>query len=71
MRTVLSEPAESCPLQEVRRCSVDIIVVGMEEAGAHRPLGAGAGADEDPPRPCSLPSCGQIPPTRLNDISPT
>lgn len=30
-----------------------------------------AGTDEDPPRPCSLPSCGQIPPARLNDISPT
>ena len=43
----------------------------MEEADAHRPLGAGAGADEDPPRPCLLPSCGQIPPARLNDISPT
>ena len=43
----------------------------MEEADAHHPLGAGAGPDEGPPRPCSLPSCGQIPPARLSDISPT
>ena len=43
----------------------------MEEAYAHHPLGAGAGADEGPPRPFSLPSCGQIPPARLSDISPT
>ena len=42
-----------------------------EEADVHRPLEAGAGADEDPPSPCSLPSCGQIPPARLSDISPT
>ena len=45
--------------------------LAMEEADAHRPLGVGAGADEGPPRPCSLPSCGQIPPARLSDISPT
>ena len=43
----------------------------MEEADVHRPLGAGAGVDEGPLRPCSLPSCGQIPPARLNDISTT
>ena len=32
---------------------------------------AGDGADEGPLRPCSLPLCGQIPPARLSDISPT
>ena len=58
------------PYEDAILCAVMDARCGQVYNALFRSEG-GAGADEGPPRPCSLPSCGQIPPTRLSDISPT